>query len=103
MQTIHKYPLSTGGYSPIHLSKGYKILSAEMQHGNIQVWIMVNPVIQVNPEKVELRVVATGEQLEYGFADVHDFINTVIDGPLVWHIFQKVPHKNLRELSKAGT
>lgn len=80
---IYKYKLQITDEQVINIPRGSKFLSAQIQHGTLCVWAMVNSFV----EKVDIvlfRIHGTDHKVTNPKAN---FIDTVQDGSLVWHIF----------------
>lgn len=86
MTTIYKYPLGPINDSYIvSLPVGAQILTAAIQNDNLTIWARVDPEMEATNNRI-VRVYGTGHPI-----DKHDaYINTVFDGPFVWHVFVKV-------------
>lgn len=70
----------------IELPKDSSILSVKVVGYDLNMWFKFNPIFKNNLESYTIRIVGTGfETLTDGFS----YIDTVIDGMLVWHVFIK--------------
>lgn len=86
--TIFKYPLAVIDTQQLLLPPFSEILSAQLQGGRLTMWAMVN-----NEPPTEPRVIVifgTGHAIPYRPSSLV-FIDTVQQGPLVWHIFELLP------------
>lgn len=86
MRLIHKYRVSPLTHT-ISMRRNARILSAGIDlHGDLCVWAEVDEKPEF--EDRTIIVVPTG-----GFAppDSAQFVQTVIAGPFVWHIYQLPP------------
>jgi hypothetical protein len=84
MMTIYKYPVSAGRFS-VEMPKGARVLSVAMQHGDMQMWALVDP--RSPKERRQFAVFATGVEI---FDDyVGHFVGTFLlyGGTLVFHLF----------------
>jgi hypothetical protein len=93
IRTIWKYTFAIYDHVRLSLPKGAQILRVAMQDREPTIWALVDPSTPL--ETVELRVFGTGFQTDATeFENLHHrlhYLGTVDDGPLVWHVFQKVP------------
>ena len=87
MKTIYKYPIKNyPGTSIININKEHQILKLGYDpNGILCVWAIVNP----DSEKVEITIdlIGTGWPLEDNFFIESFYIDTINDGPYVWHAF----------------
>lgn len=65
-----------------------EILSAQDQGGSICIWAKVDPMDKDNTEERIFEVIGTGEYASDNYKRV--YVATVQQGPLVWHIFERV-------------
>ena len=72
-------------YPVVSMQKGARVLSVGVQHGQIQVWALVNP--EAPKELRRFRIAGTGHPLEEELERLR-FIGTVQMGDFVWHIFE---------------
>ena len=82
MKVIFKYELT----SEVLLPKGALILRAGTQGDTMFIWALIDPNEKEHIER-EFIVVGTGHPFEYEYLK-HRFVDTVFDGPFVWHIFE---------------
>ena len=70
----------------IEIPKGAEVLTVQMQGPfNPCIWVKVDPENEL--EKRQFVVIGTGQS----FDDTnYEYIGTYQDGPLVWHLFEKV-------------
>ena len=87
MKTIFKYQLEVTGTQVIKLPKGADPFTAQFQGEQLCVWAAIDTEEEL--EDREFRIIGTGEPLD--LSGVFRFLNTVQQGPFVWHIFTKVP------------
>lgn len=87
MKTIHKYTLAMHfGMRQHHmLPRGATILTIDVQHGQAQLWALVDP--SEPREGRTFYMIGTGQSFgEDARSALH--IATVQDGPFVWHWFE---------------
>ena len=83
MSVIYKYTVGATGSKAFNLPRGAEILSAGLDPaGDLCVWARVNPGEPL--ERVTLYVIGTGQEVPAGAR----FVETVLQGPWVWHIFK---------------
>lgn len=85
MQQVFKYTLNMTDITHVAMPQGGQVLSAQVQHGNVQVWALVDPS---KPEEARtFRIAGTGHPIEH--ANIR-FIGTVQmqGGSLVFHVFE---------------
>jgi len=83
MTAIYKYPV---GDSAVSMPAGARLLTAQMQHGSLFVWAIVDPSA---PRVLRcIRVYGTGHELP---ANPGAYLGTVQmhDGALVLHVFDE--------------
>lgn len=82
MTSIWKFELSITDEQIVSVPKGAWILTAQMQRGRLCVWAMVDTNVICEP--THFRIFGTGNPVTglYG-----QYIGTVQDGGLVWHVF----------------
>lgn len=82
MSIIYKYAVTVTRKQQIIMPRGARILSAQCQGDNIQLWAVVDPhETYVNRS---INVLGTGHEF---FGNPGEFIATVQTGPYVWHLF----------------
>ncbi len=91
-QIIYKYPLELTLRQKISLPIGYKILSVQVQKGEIQLWALVDK-LQRFKDSITIEIQPTGSDikpLDDFFEKKRKFISTIQlnGGSLVFHIFQ---------------
>ena len=87
MKTIWKYPLNLGfNGQRIRFRKGAKILKADMQGDAICIWALVDDAEK--EEWREITIYGTGHRIPDELVDRLSFIDTVMDGAYVWHVFE---------------
>lgn len=87
MKTIYKYTLvDSGNPVPVRMPKGAEVLSIQFQRDALCLWALIN--VGAEMETRRFRVIGTGwHDIK---VDRSDYIATVQDGNLVWHIFEEV-------------
>jgi hypothetical protein len=85
MLTIYKYELRCdhGATQSFSIPEQHKVLSVQMQHGKVCVWILVN--LKTPLTTLKFHVFGTGHEIETVLG--LDYLDTVQEGPYVWHIF----------------
>ena len=84
MKKIWKYTLPVTDYPVIPMQRGARVLSVDVQHGEVQIWALVDP--EAPTELRKFRMADTGHPLEEEIVSMR-FIGTVQMGELVRHIF----------------
>lgn len=89
MDTIYKYELPLEG-GVLRIPKDAQILTVAEQKGKLMFWV----VFDLRAELVErwFEIYGTGNRMAPGS---RTFIKTVFMGDFVWHVFEKLTHKNL--------
>lgn len=82
MKVIYKYNLTP----TVLLPKDALVLKAGMQNGGLYIWVLVDPNEQTHTER-EFEVIGTGHPFEHEYLK-HRFVDTIFDGPFVWHIWE---------------
>ena len=87
MQVIYKYPIQRiPGHNPLQLPKDYKILKLDYDPNHILcLWAFVEN--ENEKEDIDINLVGTGWPLDIN-PKVVTYINTINDGPYVWHAFE---------------
>jgi len=86
MNRIFKYPLNIGKTS-LELPVGSKILSVQMQEHTLTMWALVENTNTLY-KTYTFNVYGTGQHVES--TEFQEFVATVQDGDLVWHVFKQV-------------
>lgn len=88
MKKIHKYTLSIIDYQTIDVPPDYEVLTAQIQNGDIQLWILVDPTTP-DYTRLKIGIFGTGNPI---YEPVKKYISTVQldDGKLVFHVFELV-------------
>jgi len=82
---IYKYKLGTVVHQVIELPEKFKPLRVEFQGEQLCLWAIVNPLVRKN--NYDFYIVGTG--WEQNDLDGLDYISTVFENGLVWHIFYR--------------
>jgi hypothetical protein len=83
MKQIWKFEIKEGS---IEMPIGARILTIEMQRGHACMWALVDT--DSDYESRNFAIVGTGH--DFPDADKFNYIGTVQDGILVWHIFELI-------------
>lgn len=86
MATIFKYEVLPG-LNTISIPQSSRILSAGAQNNSVFIWVLTTNNTQTEAKHVF--VSGTGHPIENELAEQLNFINTVIVGEFVWHVFQR--------------
>lgn len=70
----------------IELPKDASILSLKVIGDDLNLWFKFNPTLKINLESYTIRIVSTGFETS---TDGFSYIDTIIDGMFVWHVFIK--------------
>lgn len=70
----------------IELPKDASILSLKVIGDDLNLWFKFNPALKITFESYTIRVVGTGFETP---TDGFSYIDTIIDGMFVWHVFIK--------------
>lgn len=70
----------------IELPKYASILSLKVIGDDLNLWVKFNPALKITLESYTIRVVGTGFETP---TDGFSYIDTIIDGMFVWHVFIK--------------
>lgn len=70
----------------IELPKDASILSLKVIGDDLNMWFKFNPALKINLESYTIRIVGTGFETS---TDGFSYIDTIIDGMFVWHVFIK--------------
>lgn len=82
MRVIFKYELMDETLLP----KGAVVLKAGMQGGIMYIWALIDPNEREFTKRGFL-VVGTGQPFEHHYLG-YRFIDTIFDGPFVWHVWE---------------
>lgn len=82
MKKIYKFTLEINHEQEIEIPDDGEILSVQMQHGEPQIWVLVNP--ENFTVKRRFRIFGTGHDVTGELK----FIGTFQNGPFVWHLFE---------------
>jgi hypothetical protein len=84
MKRIYKYELKDG--RGVEMPIGAKILSIQNQNNQPYIWALVDTDAECDFRY--FTIVGTGH--DFPEADDFTYINTIQDGPFVWHIFEYI-------------
>ena len=87
MRRVFKYTVPVEDYFSLEMPGGAKVLTVQNQHGEPQLWALVNPD---NPtETRNFRLVGTGHPISEN-PDMLDYIGTfqLADGAFIGHVFE---------------
>lgn len=87
MKKIYKYQLTKVGENKIRMPKGTKVLTAQNQTDNIEIWAITD-----DTQEEEIRtfvVIGTGTPFEDNVRLLYISTVQVNNGALVWHIFER--------------
>ena len=94
MKTIWKYPAIINDTIRFEMQENAEILKVAITKPRyLAIWALVDPGATLEPRYI--RVIDT----DVSIPDLHslDYIDTVIDGPFVWHIFEKNRRRQYEE------
>lgn len=87
MRRVYKYPVLLSDRFHLDLPVGAKILSVNIQHGNPQMWALVDPDCPL--ERRFFRLAGTGHPIEDTVVE-HVGTFRIANGDLVFHLFEEV-------------
>lgn len=82
---VFKYTLSVVEWQVLPLPKGARLLTVQMQHGQVQLWALVDPSAPF--ESWTFRTVGTGNEAGDLSKDVYVGTYQIDHGALVFHVF----------------
>ena len=85
MKTIWKFPLELKDLQNISIPEGAEILNCAIQNGGVFLWALVDPSLPLQRREIEM--IGTGNEIP---EEERRYISTIIDGALVWHIFEVI-------------
>lgn len=88
--SIWKYPLQVIGEQLVHMPKGAKVLTVQVQYGEPQIWVQVDERAITEPRT--FTTYGTGESSHEG-KDPGRYIGTyqLYNGAAVFHVFERTP------------
>lgn len=91
MIKIFKYELDFHLTNPValHLPKGADILDVQYQSGRLCLWAMVDVDVDAQASRRIFHCLPTGGEVPRYRVPLQ-YLKTVQNGPLVWHIFEEV-------------
>ncbi len=84
MKRIYKYEFEDG--RGVEMPIGAKILTIQNQNNRAYIWALVDTDVECDFRY--FTIVGTGQ--DFPEADDFTYINTIQDGPFVWHIFELI-------------
>jgi hypothetical protein len=84
MKTVYKYELNRSGLKEITLPEGSWIVKAAIQYDDICIWAVVDTK-EINRKVHKFVVLGTGWEIPCKHMD---HIDTILEGPYVWHVFE---------------
>lgn len=100
--TVYKYSLPSDDYFQIELPGDAKILTMQTQHGNPQIWALLDP--SKPPQSRYFRLAGTGHPISEVQEDLK-YIDTcqVLNGKLIFHLFEitklRLPQKKILQIN----
>lgn len=88
MISIWKFKLEPAETQEVTMPFGAVVLSAQCQGDDICLWVQLDTTNASSPERRIIEVFGTGEAIPY--EGERKFIGTVLDGALVWHVFERI-------------
>lgn len=87
MKTVYKYALQTSGITKLHLPENAQPLHADIQHGVLQLWALVDTDQPLVPRS--FIIAGTGEAMLPGL-HIKQYVNTFLmyGGEYVFHVFE---------------
>jgi hypothetical protein len=82
MRVIYKYELT----QTIQLPIDSQVLKVGMQNDIMQMWVLVDPN-QKETSQRNFEIIGTGHSFEFDYL-THTYIDSLFDGPFVWHIWE---------------
>ncbi|MFM2393775.1 MAG: hypothetical protein RLZZ546_1757 [Bacteroidota bacterium] len=82
MKVIYKYELAR----TIQLPIDSQVLKVGMQNGIMQMWVLVDSN-QKETSQRNFEIIGTGHSFEFDYL-THTYIDSLFDGPFVWHIWE---------------
>ena len=70
----------------IELPKDASILTLKVIGDDLNLWFKFNPALKITLESYTIRIVGTGFETP---TDGFSYVDTIIDGMFVWHVFIK--------------
>lgn len=84
MKVVYKYTIEVAEFQVVDMPSQAKILSAQVQHGQIRLWALCDPAARIKQRRVLM--FGTGQPFN-GLAQGFVYIDTVQVGVYVWHVF----------------
>lgn len=88
--TIWKYSLNVTDRQSLNMPIGSRLLTVQIQHGQLNLWALVDPKIEDREDRIILKR-GTGRPIER-HPGLLVYISTVQDlgGNSVWHFFEEI-------------
>ena len=90
-QAVYKYEFKAADAVTIPTHKIIKVLKfgkQNIEHGVLTLWALVDTETEPDADEVSIKIFGTGHPIPiYETRLSKTFIETVFDGPFVWHIF----------------
>ena len=83
---IHKYVLPYGVRTILRIPSAASVLTCQVQRDNLVMWARFF-IDDINGERV-FAVLPTGSMCVQESREHYEYINTVQDGDIVWHVFE---------------
>ena len=83
---IHKYALPYGARTVLKMQTTSKVLTCQMQRDNLVMWARL--FIDDRSSERFFAVLPTGARCVQVSDEHYEYINTVQDGDIVWHVFE---------------
>lgn len=83
---VWKFPLKITDIQNVMMPEGARVLTVQMQHGELCMWALVNP--DAPKQRREIEVIGTGNPMPDA---VRRYIGTAqqLGGQLIWHVFER--------------
>jgi hypothetical protein len=90
-KTIYKYPIQLHSAQHVTLPRGARVLTVNVQLGQLVIWAEVEVDNDGEPTEVEQRklyVFGTGHTMLHEENEALRYIGTAFQGPYVWHVYE---------------
>jgi len=84
-KVIYKYEFGINDDIKIETHENAQLLKIGIHNNIICFWYLIEP--KDKPKRYKFKIVGTGQEFEHDYAKLR-FVDTVIDGGFVWHIFE---------------
>ena len=92
MRTVYRYDVAVTDFQVLQIQGCIRVLSVGTgTHDNLSLWALVDTE-DTRDTQVNLRILGTGNPIpDFNYlTQFYTFLNTVVMGKLVWHIFIEV-------------